>query len=76
MFTALKWVPPISEYTSRGFRVRRILSDGVGHVVAQLGISLMGGSCPIEDESLELRDRFLHHDSRVGASLLRTQTNW
>ena len=37
-----------------------------------IGDEPFGGSCPIEDEPLELRDMCLYCDSRVEASLLRT----
>ena len=55
--------------------MREAVSYIVGKAVAQLGMSLSGGSRLIEDEPLELRNRGLYYDSRVGGSFLRTKTN-
>ena len=42
------------------------LSYGAGQAVAQLGMSLLAGSCPIEDELLEPKDMCLYYDFRGG----------
>ena len=59
----------------------KVLSEGSPQLRSwtyscSIGDELFGGSCPIEDEPLELRDMYLYCDSRVGAFLLRIQTKW
>ena len=54
-----------------GTHKHKISSEGslrceAGQAVAQLGMSLLGGSCPSKDEPLELRDKCLYYDSQLG----------
>ena len=72
-FFVLEWELPSTEHKNIRFRVRGALSYSVGQVVAQLGICLLEGSCPIKNEPLKPRNRCVYYDSQVGASFLGTQ---
>ena len=56
--------------------MRDALSYSAGQAIAQLGMSLLRGDCLIEDEPLELINKYLYYDFRVRASFLETQINW